>query len=158
MTARASPFYEEVMSTETDETAHEIEELEHRLAATWTSSDCVGWGALIAPEWSVTHINGAVMTREQALTMCRSSQVRIADMRYDDLATTASGNLARFCWNSMFWSAVRRTSKLIAACRSRAPFDRLVHPSATTLETVWSLSNAPSGRGSDSSSRMRTRR
>ena len=92
MTARASPFYEEVMSTETDETAHEIEELEHRLAATWTSGDCVGWGALIAPEWSVTHINGAVMTREQALTMCRSSQVRIADMRYDDLAVKVFGN------------------------------------------------------------------
>ena len=33
MTARASPFNEEVMSKETDETAHEVEELEHRLAA-----------------------------------------------------------------------------------------------------------------------------
>ena len=70
----------------------EIEELEHRLAATWKSGDCAGWGALIAPEWSVTHINGAVITREQALAMCHAPAVQIADMRYDDLAVRVFEN------------------------------------------------------------------
>ena len=81
-------------TSDVDEITREIQELEHRLAAAWKSGDCAGWGALIAEEWSVTHINGAVITREQALAMCRSPQVQIADMRYDDLAVKVFGNTA----------------------------------------------------------------
>jgi hypothetical protein len=72
----------------------ELEALEHRLAATWQAGDCAGWGALVAPEWSVTHINGDVISREQALAMCATPQAKIAEMRYDDLAVRAFGDAA----------------------------------------------------------------
>lgn len=72
----------------------ELEALERRLAATWQAGDCAGWGALIAPEWFVTHINGEVISREQALAMCAAPQTRIAEMRYDDLVVRAFGDAA----------------------------------------------------------------
>ena len=34
----------------------ELEKLEHQLAETYKAGDCAGWGAMLAPEWSVTHI------------------------------------------------------------------------------------------------------
>jgi ketosteroid isomerase-like protein len=50
----------------------ELESLEEQLASTWKQRDCAGWGALIADDWSVTHIDAQVITKAEALEMCRT--------------------------------------------------------------------------------------
>jgi ketosteroid isomerase-like protein len=50
----------------------ELEAIEQRLASTWKTRDCAGWGALLADDWAVTHINAQVITKAQALDMCRT--------------------------------------------------------------------------------------
>jgi hypothetical protein len=54
----------------------ELEQIEQQLAAAWSRGDCDGWGALVAPEWSVIHITGAIITRAEALKMC-ATQPRV---------------------------------------------------------------------------------
>jgi len=63
----------------------ELQQIEQRLAASWKTGDCDAWGAVIAPEWSVIHINGAVISRSEALQMCRAPQVRIDVLTVDEL-------------------------------------------------------------------------
>jgi uncharacterized protein (TIGR02246 family) len=50
----------------------QLEAIEEQLASTWKNHDCAGWGALLADDWSVTHIDAQVIGKEQALEMCRS--------------------------------------------------------------------------------------
>lgn len=50
----------------------QLEAIEAQLAATWQNRDCAGWSALLADDWSVTHIDGQVFNKVQALEMCRS--------------------------------------------------------------------------------------
>ena len=50
----------------------ELESLVEQLASTWRQRDCEGWGALIADDWSVTHIDAQVITKPEALEMCRT--------------------------------------------------------------------------------------
>ena len=50
----------------------QLEELEEQLASTWKNHDCAGWGALLADDWTVTHINAQVITKPGALEMCRT--------------------------------------------------------------------------------------
>jgi uncharacterized protein (TIGR02246 family) len=50
----------------------ELEFLVEQLASTWRQRDCEGWGALIADDWSVTHIDAQVITKPEALEMCRT--------------------------------------------------------------------------------------
>ena len=50
----------------------QLETLEEQLAATWKNRDCAGWGDLLADDWTVTHINAQVITKAQALEMCRT--------------------------------------------------------------------------------------
>jgi hypothetical protein len=35
----------------------QLEAIEEQLASTWKNHDCAGWGALLADDWSVTHID-----------------------------------------------------------------------------------------------------
>jgi hypothetical protein len=78
----------------------ELESLEEQLASTWKQQDCAGWGALIADDWSVTHIDGRVITKAEALEMCRtgppvSSVVDQLRVRvYGDTAIVAGRNKA----------------------------------------------------------------
>ena len=72
----------------------ELHDIERQLAATWKTGDCNGWAAFIAPEWSVTHIAGNIITRDQALEMCRSREVRIAEMSIDDVSVRLFGDTA----------------------------------------------------------------
>ena len=53
-------------------TTRELTEIEARLATTYKAGDCDGWGALLAPEWSVIHITGAEITRAEAIRMCKA--------------------------------------------------------------------------------------
>ena len=50
----------------------QLETLEEQLASTWKNRDCAGWGSLLADDWTVTHINARVMTKAEALEMCRT--------------------------------------------------------------------------------------
>src|SRR3954462_2726482 len=50
----------------------QLEALEEQLAATWKNRDCAGWGALLADDWTVTHVNAQVISKRQALEMCRT--------------------------------------------------------------------------------------
>src|SRR6476646_1745962 len=50
----------------------ELEFLVEQLASTWRQRDCEGWGALLADDWSVTHIDAQVITKPEALEMCRT--------------------------------------------------------------------------------------
>jgi uncharacterized protein (TIGR02246 family) len=53
-------------------TVRQLEAIEDQLASTWKNRDCSGWGALLADDWTVTHINAQVITKAQALEMCRT--------------------------------------------------------------------------------------
>jgi uncharacterized protein (TIGR02246 family) len=53
-------------------TVRQLEGIEDQLASTWKNRDCSGWGALLADDWTVTHINAQVITKAQALELCRT--------------------------------------------------------------------------------------
>lgn len=72
----------------------ELEQLEQRLAATWKAADCSAWGALLAPEWSVIHITGAVMSRSEALQACEAPRPPIDLLKIDDVSVRAFGDAA----------------------------------------------------------------
>jgi ketosteroid isomerase-like protein len=50
----------------------QLETLEEQLASTWKNRDCAGWGRLLADDWTVTHINAQIITKGEALEMCRT--------------------------------------------------------------------------------------
>ena len=63
----------------------DLTRIEEQLAASWKSGDCDGWSALIAPEWSVIHLAGTVVTKNEAMHMCRTPQARIDTFSVDQL-------------------------------------------------------------------------
>jgi uncharacterized protein (TIGR02246 family) len=69
----------------TSDAARELTQLEARLADTWKTGDCAAYGAMLAPDWSVIHITGEVMTRAQVLDMCKAASVPIASFDIADL-------------------------------------------------------------------------
>ncbi len=75
-------------------TVAELTQIQQRLASTWKQGDCAGWGAMIAPEWSVIHTTGETMTRAQALEMCRKPPVTIESFTIDDVAVRVFGDSA----------------------------------------------------------------
>jgi ketosteroid isomerase-like protein len=75
-------------------TARDLERIEQQLAATWKAGDCFAWGAMLAPEWSVIHITGNVITRAQALDMCKTPREPNEDHRVDELSVRAFGDAA----------------------------------------------------------------
>lgn len=72
----------------------ELEKLEHQLAETYKAGDCAGWGAMLAPEWSVTHITAEVITKAQALEMCAATKGQIAQAAIDDIRVRVFGDAA----------------------------------------------------------------
>lgn len=74
------------------EVVRELEAIEEQLASTWKNRDCVGWGALLADDWSVTHIDAQVITKDQALEMCRTAPS--LTMAVDQLAVRSYGDTA----------------------------------------------------------------
>lgn len=71
-----------------------LTEFEHRLAATWKAGDCDAWGAMLSAEWSVIHVTGKVMTKAEALTLCRSSRPPIEANTVDELSVRSFGDAA----------------------------------------------------------------
>ena len=72
----------------------ELTEIEARLATTYKSGDCDGWGALLAPEWSVIHITGAEITKAEAVQTCKAAATRIDSLSSDNLVVRAFGDAA----------------------------------------------------------------
>jgi hypothetical protein len=77
-----------------DPAVKELEAIEQRLASTWQKGDCDGWSSMIAPEWSVIHLDGTVLTRVQALEMCRQPQVRMETFTIDQVSVRRFDNAA----------------------------------------------------------------
>jgi len=75
-------------------TARELTDIVARLGATYKAGDCDGWGALLAPDWSVTHISGQVIAREEAIRSCKMPEMKIDTMVSDDLSVRAYGDAA----------------------------------------------------------------
>ena len=75
-------------------TTRELTEIEARLATTYKSGDCDGWGALLAPEWSVIHITGAEITKAEAVQTCKAAATRIDSLSSDNLVVRAFGDAA----------------------------------------------------------------
>ena len=67
----------------------DLERIEQQLAVTWKKADCSAWGAMLAPEWSVIHVTGAVITKAEALRMCQAPRPPIELLRVDDLSVRA---------------------------------------------------------------------
>ena len=72
----------------------DLERVEQDLASTWKKGDCAAWGAMLAPEWSVIHITGAVITRAEALEMCKAPRPPIDVLTVDELSVRAYGDAA----------------------------------------------------------------
>jgi|SRR6478672_11545908 len=89
-----------MQATTTPAIVQQLELLEEQLASTWKNRDCAGWGALLSDDWTVTHINGQVITKAQAIEMCRtgpsltSSVDQIAVRVYGDTAIVTGRNKA----------------------------------------------------------------
>jgi hypothetical protein len=75
-------------------TTRELTDIEARLATTYKSGDCDGWGALLAPEWSVIHITGAEIKKADAIRTCKSSDTRIDSLATDSIVVRAFGDTA----------------------------------------------------------------
>jgi uncharacterized protein (TIGR02246 family) len=71
---------------------HQLEAIEEQLASRWTKRDCAGWGALVADDWSVTHIDAQVITKREALELCRSGPPVTSTV--DHLAVRVYGDTA----------------------------------------------------------------
>lgn len=67
-------------------TTRELERIEQQLGSTYTAGDCAGWAALLADEWSVIHITATIITKAEAVAMCRKPAVPILDYKIDNLS------------------------------------------------------------------------
>jgi hypothetical protein len=81
-------------ASESRSVAGELEEIERRLATSWKNGDCDAWGAMLAPEWSVIHITGSVMTKPRALEMCRTQKPLLDSLASDELSIRSFGDAA----------------------------------------------------------------
>ena len=70
----------------------QLEAIEEQLASEWKNRDCAGWGALLADDWSVTHIDAQVITKPQALEMCRTGPAVTSSV--DQIAVRVYGDTA----------------------------------------------------------------
>jgi ketosteroid isomerase-like protein len=75
-------------------TVRELEAIEQRLAATYASGDCDGWGRMLADDWSVIHITGTIITKAEALATCKISPVKIAEFKIEDVKVRLFGGSA----------------------------------------------------------------
>lgn len=75
-------------------TTRELTEIEGRLASTYKSGDCDGWGALLAPDWSVIHVTGAIMTRAEAIQACKAMPGPLEVLVFENLIIRPYGDSA----------------------------------------------------------------
>jgi hypothetical protein len=76
------------------DTTRELKRIQEQLATTWKNGDCDAWGGFLAADWSVIHITGEIITKSEALQMCRGSRPPIESLAADDLAVRSYGDAA----------------------------------------------------------------
>jgi ketosteroid isomerase-like protein len=81
-----------LQATEDAAVVRELAAIEEQLASAWKSRDSAGWGALVADDWSVTHVDAQVITKEQALELCRTGPPITTTV--DQLAVRSYGDTA----------------------------------------------------------------
>ena len=79
---------------ESTEVTQELQRIEQRLAATWKAGDCSAWGAMLAADWSVVHLTGAVISKSEALQMCKTAAAPIHALEVDDISIRVYGDTA----------------------------------------------------------------
>lgn len=72
--------------------ARQLVQLEEQLVLTWKNRDCAGWSGLLADDWTVTHINAQVITKAQAVEMCRTGPAVTSSV--DDISVRVYGDTA----------------------------------------------------------------
>jgi Domain of unknown function (DUF4440) len=72
--------------SEESATVRDLKRLEQQLATTWQNRDCDGWGAILATDWSVIHITGAIITKAQAVEMCRAPRPAAGTISMDEIS------------------------------------------------------------------------
>lgn len=75
-------------------TTKELEAFEQRLAETWKAGDCAGWGDMLAPEWSVIHITGRIISKAEAVELCKSPHQAIESQKVDEIVVRPYGDSA----------------------------------------------------------------
>jgi ketosteroid isomerase-like protein len=81
-----------LQATTNSAVVHQLEQLEQQIKSAWEGHDCAGWGALLADDWTVTHVDAQIITKAQALEMCRTRPAITSTM--DQLAVRAYGDMA----------------------------------------------------------------
>jgi len=82
-------------STQDQDMASVISDLEQRLAQAWVSRDRVFIEGLLAPDWTVTDPSGRILTREQVIQETFSSAERqIETMTVDEVKVRVLGPVA----------------------------------------------------------------
>jgi ketosteroid isomerase-like protein len=81
-----------LQATQDAAVVRQLETIEEQLASTWKNHDCAAWGALLSDDWSVTHIDAKVITKTQALEMCRTGPPVTSTV--DQLVVRAYGDTA----------------------------------------------------------------
>lgn len=77
-----------------DDVTREFNRIEQQLATSWKNGDCDAWSALIAPEWSVIHIDGSVITKAEVLKSCKAPQTKIETFTIDEVSVRPFGDAA----------------------------------------------------------------
>ena len=80
--------------SESGEIARELTTIEQALAASWKAGSCSAWGAMVDAEWSVIHLTGAIITKAEALQMCKAAAVPIEVFEVDELVVRSFGDAA----------------------------------------------------------------
>lgn len=87
-------WYVSTRPSDIAEAAQALKPIEQRLATAWKEGDCEAWGAMVAPEWSVIHVTGVLMTKPQAMQLCRTPHAPINTFTIDDLSVRPFGHAA----------------------------------------------------------------
>ena len=83
----------QIQPAKTDVT-QELKQIEQTLATAWKTGDCKAWGALVADDWSVTHIDGSIIRKAEALRTCGAPQAKIETFTIDELVVRPFGDAA----------------------------------------------------------------
>jgi hypothetical protein len=107
------------------EITRELTRIEEQLAATWKKGDCAAWGAMLAPDWSVIHITGAVITKAEALEMCKALPGgTIQALEIGDLSVRVFGESAVVTGRTTYVSSVSNAASVTFRLRFTDVFVR----------------------------------
>jgi ketosteroid isomerase-like protein len=93
----------------------QLEALEAHISSALEAHDCAGWGAFLADDWTVTHVNAQIITKTEALERCRSgpritySVDQVAVRSYGDMAVVTGRTVATTVDGSMTTVKLRFT-------------------------------------------------